>query len=146
VSFIDQHRERFGVEPICDVLQVAPSTYYAAVKRPPSSRRLEDEKLSVELRRVYDENQEVYGAEKLWTQMNREGIEVGRDRVARLMRAQGLAGEVRGNVWRTTVPSESGPRPADLVDRKFEAAAPNRLWVADLTYVSTWAGSPTPRS
>jgi putative transposase len=140
VSFIDQHRERFGVEPICDVLQVAPSTYYAAVKRPPSSRRLEDEKLSVELRRVYDENQEVYGAEKLWTQMNREGIEVGRDRVARLMRAQGLAGEVRGNVWRTTVPSESGPRPADLVDRKFEAAAPNRLWVADLTYVSTWAG------
>jgi putative transposase len=140
VGFINQHRERFGVEPICDVLQVAPSTYYAAVKRPPSSRRIEDEKLSVELRRVYDENQEVYGAEKLWTQMNREGIAVGRDRVARLMRAQGLAGEVRGKVWRTTFPSETGPRPADLVDRKFEAEAPNRLWVADLTYVSTWAG------
>jgi len=140
VGFINQQRKRFGVEPICDVLQVAPSTYYAALKRSPSSRRLEDEKLSVELRRVYAENQEVYGAEKLWAQMNREGIAVGRDRVARLMRAEGLAGEVRGKVWRTTLPSASEPRPADLVDRKFEAAAPNRLWVADLTYVSTWAG------
>ena len=140
MSFIDQHRERFGVEPICDELQVAPSTYYAAVKRPPSPRRIEDEKLTVDLMRVYDENEQVYGAEKLWTQMNREGIAVGRDRVARLMRAQGLAGEVRGKVWRTTFPSEAGRRPADLVDRKFEAAAPNRLWVADLTYVSTWAG------
>jgi putative transposase len=140
VSFVDQHRGRFGVEPICDVLQVAPSTYYAAVKRPPSSRRIEDEKLSVELRRVYDENHEVYGAEKLWTQMNREGIGVGRDRVARLMRAQGLAGELRGKVWRTTFTAQTGSRPADLVDRKFEAEAPNRLWVADLTYVSTWAG------
>ena len=140
MGFINQHRERFGVEPICDVLQVAPSTYYAAVSRPPSPRQIEDEKLTMELRRVYDENQGVYGAEKLWTQMNREGIMVGRDRVARLMRAEGLAGEVRGKVWRTTLPSENGPRPADLVDRKFEAEAPNRLWVADLTYVSTWAG------
>jgi putative transposase len=140
VSFVEQHRTRFGVEPICDVLQVAPSTYYAAVKRPPSPRRIEDEKLTADLLRVYDENQEVYGAEKLWTQMNREGILVGRDRVARLMRAQGLAGEVRGRVWRTTLPSATAPRPADLVDRKFEAEAPNRLWVADLTYVSTWAG------
>jgi putative transposase len=140
VDFINQHRERFGVEPICDVLQVAPSTYYAAVSRPASARQIEDEKLMVELLRVYGENQQVYGAEKLWTQMNREGIAVGRDRVARLMRAQGLAGEVRGKVWRTTFASETGPRPADLVDRKFEAPAPNRLWVADLTYVSTWAG------
>jgi putative transposase len=130
----------YGVEPICAVLQVAPSTYYAAVDRPPSARQIEDEKLTVQLLRVYEENQEAYGAEKLWTQMNREGIAVGRDRVARLMRARGLAGEVRGKVWRTTFPLETGPRPADLVDRKFEAAAPNRLWVADLTYVSTWAG------
>ena len=140
MSFIDQHRERFGVEPICDTLQVAPSTYYAVVSRPPSARQIEDEKLTLQLLRVYEENQEVYGAEKLWTQMNREGIAVGRDRVTRLMRAQGLAGEVRGKVWRTTFPSETGPRPADLVDRKFEAEAPNRLWVADLTYVSTWTG------
>jgi putative transposase len=140
VDFVNQHRERFGVEPICDVLQVAPSTYYAAVSRPPSARQIEDEKLTVDLLRVYEENQQVYGAEKLWTQMNREGIAVGRDRVARLMRAQSLAGEVRGKVWRTTFSSETGPRPADLVDRKFEAPAPNRLWVADLTYVSTWAG------
>jgi putative transposase len=124
VDFINQHRERFGVEPICDVLQVAPSTYYAAVSRPASARQIEDEKLMVELLRVYEENQQVYGAEKLWTQMNREDIAVGRDRVARLMRAQGLAGEVRGKVWRTTFPSETAPRPADLVDRKFVAAAP----------------------
>ncbi len=140
MSFINEHRERFGVEPICDVLQVAPSTYYAAVDRSPSARQIEDAKLTLDLLRVYEENQQVYGAEKLWTQMNREGIAVGRDRVARLMRAQGLAGEVRGKVWRTTFPAENRPRPADLVDRKFEAAAPNRLWVADLTYVSTWAG------
>jgi putative transposase len=140
VDFINEHRERFGVEPICDTLQVAPSTYYAALNRPPSVRQIEDEKLTADLLRVYEENQQVYGAEKLWTQMNREGIAVGRDRVARLMRAQGLEGEVRGKVWRTTFPSETAPRPADLVDRKFEAAAPNRLWVADLTYVSTWAG------
>jgi putative transposase len=106
VSFINKHRESFGVEPICDVLQVAPSTYYAAVSRPPSTRQMEDEKLTVELLRVFEENQQVYGAEKLWTQMNREGIAVGRDRVARLMRAEGLAGEVRGKVWRTTFPSQ----------------------------------------
>jgi putative transposase len=140
VDFVNQRRQRFGVEPICGVLQVAPSTYYAAVSRPPSARQIEDEKLTVELLRVYEENQQVYGAEKLWMQMNREGIAVGRDRVARLMRAQGLAGEVRGKTWRTTFPSETGLRPTDLVDRKFEAAAPNRLWVADLTYVSTWVG------
>jgi putative transposase len=140
VSFINEYRDRFGVEPICDTLQVAPCTYYAALKRQPSVRQVEDEKLKVEVQRVYDENQEVYGAEKLWTQLNREGIAVGRDRVTRLMRALGLFGEVRGKTWPTTLPSESGPRPADLVDRKFEAAAPNRLWVADLTYVSTWAG------
>ena len=140
MNFINEHKACYGVEPICDVLQVAPSTYYAAVARPPSPRQLEDEKLTVELLRVYDENQQVYGVEKIWTQMNREGIRVGRDRVGRLMSVQGLAGEVRGKVWRTTFASETGPRPADLVDRKFEAAAPNRLWVADLTYVSTWAG------
>jgi putative transposase len=140
VSFINEHRDGFGVEPICDTLQVAPCTYYAAVKRAPSVRQVEDEKLKVEVARVYEENQSVYGAKKLWTQLNREGIAVGRDRVTRLMRALGLFGEVRGKTWPTTFPSETGPRPVDLVDRKFEAAAPNRLWVADLTYVSTWAG------
>ena len=130
----------FGVEPICGVLQVAPSTYYAALRRPPSARQLGDQRLKPEVVRVYNQNFEVYGADKIWTQMNREGVEVGRDRVARLMKELGLHGEVRGKTWRTTFPLESGARPADLVDRKFEAAAPNRLWVADLTYVSTWAG------
>jgi putative transposase len=96
VSFIDQHRDRFGVEPICQTLQVAPSTYYAAVSRPPSSRRLRDAELKVEIARVHKENFDVYGTEKLWRQLNREGIEVGRDRVGRLMAELELVGAVRG--------------------------------------------------
>jgi len=140
VSFIDQHRARFGVEPICQTLQVAPSTYYAAVSRPPSPRRLRDDELKVDITRVHKANFDVYGTEKLWHQLNREGIEVGRDRVARLMAELELVGAVRGKTWRTTNPSCVGERPADLVERNFTATAPNRLWVADLTYVSTWPG------
>jgi putative transposase len=140
VSFIDQHRERFGVEPICQTLQVAPSTYYAAVSRPASARRLRDEELKVEITRVHKENFNVYGTEKVWRQLSRQGIEVGRDRVARLMAELELVGAVRGKTWRTTISSNLGERPADLVDRNFTATAPNRLWVADLTYVSTWPG------
>ena len=140
MSFIDQHRDRFGVEPICETLQVAPSTYYAAVARPPSVRRLRDEELKVEIARVHKENFDVYGTEKAWKQLRREGIEVGRDRVGRLMAELELKGAVRGKTWRTTIRSQVDSRPADLVDRDFSATAPNRLWVADLTYVSTWSG------
>ena len=138
--YIDAHRDRFGVEPICQTLQVAPSTYYAAKSRRPSSRRVRDVELKLDISRVHRENFRVYGVEKIWRQLLREGIAVGRDRVARLMRDLGLAGAVRGKKARTTVPGDVGARPADLVDRAFSAPAPNRLWVADFTYVSTWSG------
>jgi putative transposase len=140
VSFINGHRHRWGVEPICRVLQVAPSTYYAARGRPPSARALRDAELKVEIERVYKANFSVYGARKVWRQLGREGIQVGRDRVARLMGELGIGGVVRGKPRRTTTPAEGDQRPADLVERDFSAPAPNRLWVADLTYVATWAG------
>ncbi len=140
MSFINEHRERFGVEPICDTLQVAPSTYYAALSRPPSERQVRDGELKVEIARVHQDNFDVYGSEKVWKQLRRESIEVGRDRVGRLMAELELEGAVRGKTWRTTIPSQVASRPADLVDRDFSATAPNRLWVADLTYVSTWPG------
>jgi len=140
VSFINTYRERWGVEPICEVLQVAPSTYYAALSRTASARQLRDALLRTEIERVHQSNFGVYGVEKMWRQLRREGIEVGRDRVARLMNELGLAGVVRGKAWRTTVPSAAAERPADLVERNFKATAPNRLWVADITYVSTWSG------
>jgi putative transposase len=140
VSFIDGHRDCWGVEPICRVLQVAPSTYYAASGRPPSARALRDAELKVEIARVHKDNFSVYGARKVWRQLGREGIAVGRDRVARLMGELGIAGVVRGKTKRTTTPAEAEQHPADLVERNFSAPAPNRLWVADLTYVATWAG------
>jgi len=146
IAYIDAHREQFGVEPICRVLsdagcQIAPSTYHAAKTRPPSARALRDERLAAEIRRVHEENLGVYGADKVWRQLNREGIGVARCTVERLMRALGLAGAVRGGKKkRTTKPAAAAARPADLVQRQFTAAAPNRLWVADLTYVWTWAG------
>jgi len=138
--YIEAHREQFGVEPICRTLQVAPSSYYAARHRLPSARRIRDEALKVKLRQVHAEHFGVYGARKLWRQLQREGILVARCTVERLMRALGLAGVVRGRYHRTTVPDEVSPRPADLVERNFRAAVPNRLWVADLTYVRTWSG------
>jgi putative transposase len=140
VALIDAYRDQFGVEPICQVLEVAPSTYYAARSRPTSARHLRDEELKVEIARVHKENFGVYGIEKVWRQLNREGIRVGRDRVARLMRDLDLEGVVRGQRKRTTVPADLDERPADLVDRNFRAPAPNRLWVADLSYISTWTG------
>ena len=142
MSFIGAHRERWGVEPICDTLQIAPSTYYAAMSRSPSARQVNDEQLKIEISRVHRDNFGVYGIEKVWRQLKREGIQVGRDRVARLMDDLELSGVARGNKKkkRTTIPDELSPRPADLVGRNFTAAAPNRLWVADLTYVSTWSG------
>jgi putative transposase len=141
VKFIGAHRERWGVEPICSALQVAPSTYYAAVSRQPSVRSQRDEQLKREIIRVHRDNFGVYGIEKVWRQLNREGIQVGRDRVHRLMDEMDLEGVVRGKRKPiTTMPTEVETRPADLVERNFAAAAPNGLWVADLTYVSTWNG------
>ena len=140
MSFITEQRERFGVEPICQTLQVAPSTFYAARSRPPSRRAQEDARLKPQLERVHAANFGVYGARKLWRQLRREGVAVGRDRVARLMLALGLTGAVRGKVKRTTIAAAVAARAADLVERNFTAPAPNRLWVADLTYIATWAG------
>lgn len=138
--YIDAHKAQYGVEPICRVLEIAPSTYYAAVSRPPCARQLEDESLKPEVARVHRENYGVYGVHKVWRQLNREGIAVGRDRVGRLMAKLQLAGIRRGKVKRTTFPGDLAERAQDLVQRAFVAVAPNRLWVADLTYVSTWSG------
>jgi putative transposase len=146
VDFIEERREVYGVEPICRVLPIAPSTYYEhrarrrdPEKRPARAKR--DEWLRGEIQRVYDENNQVYGADKVWRQLGREGIAVGRCAVERLMRSMGLRGAVRGRAFKiTTVADEALERPADLVKRSFEADRPNKLWVADLTYVATWLG------
>ena len=139
IRFIDTHRERrsaglvWGIEPICGVLQIAPSTYHAAKRRPPSARRLRDAELRPEILRVWEQNLSVYGADKVWDQLNRDGIRVARCTVERLMRDMGLQGCRRGRTWvRTTTGDEAFQRPADLVERQFRARAPNRLWVADL--------------
>lgn len=139
-KYIDAYRDRFGVEPICQALAVAPSTYYASRTRPPSKRSHEDARLKPEVRRVHQGNFEVYGARKVWRQLCREGFEVGRDRTARLMGELGLCGATRTKRVRTTIPAAMSERPADLVERVFTALAPDRLWVADLTYVWTRAG------
>ena len=140
MSFINDQRAKWGVEPICRVLKIAPSTYYAARSRPPSARVCRDAELKQQITRIYQDNFSAYGARKVWRQLQREGIVVGRDRVARLMGELGIGGVVRGSVKRTTIPAAVGDRPADLVERNFTAPAPNRLWVTDLTYVATWAG------
>lgn len=121
-------------------MPIAPSTYYEQVSRAASRRQLRDEELLAQVRRVHAANYGVYGARKVWLALNREGIEVARCTVERLMAAAGLAGAVRGKTRRTTIPDPSAARPADLVGRQFAPPAPNRLWVADLTYVSTWSG------
>ena len=141
MKFVNTFRDRWGVEPICQTLEVAPSTYYAALKRPPSARQVRDRELKPEIERVHRENFDVYGVEKMWLQLARESVTVGRDRVARLMAELNLFGVVRGKAPRTTIPALTEARPTDLVERVFEAAAPNLLWVADLTYVATWAGT-----
>ncbi len=139
-TYIDEHRGSFGVEPICQTLEIAPSSYDAARVRPPSARALRDAERKLDIGRIHRANYAVYGARKLWHALRREGTLIGRDQVGRLMRGLGLAGAVRGKVRRTTIPSALSPRPADLVERVFTAPAPNRLWVADITYVSTWSG------
>jgi len=138
--YIDASRAHFGVEPICKALQIAPSTYYAARERPPSARQLRDEALKLKLGKAHTVHFGVYGARKLWRLLQREGTAVARCTVERLMRDLGLRGVVRGRRLRTTIPDDTVPRPADLVQRDFRAPAPNRLWVADITYVRTWSG------
>src|SRR5690606_27030659 len=143
VAYIDAHRERFGVEPICKVLPIAPATYYEckAQERDPdrrSKRAKRDEALKPEIERVYIENFCVYGARKIWKQLNRESIPIARCTTERLTASMGIHGAVRGKAWKTTMFDADAARPRDLVQRSFTAAAPNRLWVADITYVSTW--------
>ncbi len=141
IIFIDDNKPRWGVEPICRVLPIAPSTYYAAKKRPPSERTLRDDYLKVHIRRVYDANFKVYGADKIWVALNREKIKVARCSVERLMRHMGIQGARRGRKPFTTTPPDDGTaRPVDLVQRQFSAPAPNRLWLCDITYVRTWSG------
>jgi putative transposase len=137
---INTYRGRFGVEPVCRVLDFNPSTYWARLTRPPSKRQLRDESLNIEIKRVFDENYGVYGVPKVYKQLNREGIRVAKCTVERLMRLLGLRGARRGKKRITTTPDETASRPADLVDRQFVATRPNQLWVADMTYVRTWAG------
>ena len=146
IRYIDEHKDRFGVEGICRVLgeQLAcgfltASGYWAAKRREPAARTLSDRELPI-IERLHATNYGVYGVRKMWWLLNREGHQVGRDQVARLMRAAGLRGVVRGRKPFTTVSDPTDQRPDDLVQRRFTAPAPNRLWVADLTYVRTWAG------
>jgi putative transposase len=140
VGFIDDQREEFGVEPICAVLQVAPSTYYAAKSRPVSARAIRDAAMIPILVAIWMANYRVYGAHKVWKAARRGGHDIGRDQVARLMRQAGIEGVCRRKRVRTTRSDPTAPRPADLVKRDFSATAPNQLWVTDLTYVPTWAG------
>jgi putative transposase len=137
--FIEEHRAVFGVEPICQALGIAPSSYYAARSRPPSARVLRDAELAVEIARVHAANFGVYGVRKVWAALAREGIAVGRDRVARIMREQGLEGVRRGRRTTTTRPAGTATA-SDLVERCFTAPAPDRLWVADITYVPLATG------
>jgi putative transposase len=139
-AFVDTHRDRFGVEPVCRELQIAPSSYYARKSRPPSARSLRDDRLRGEIRRVFESNYGVYGADKVWASLNREGPRVARCTVERLMREMGIQGARRGKTRRTTLRDETAAKPADLVDRQFAAARPNELWVADLTYVRSYSG------
>ena len=145
VAFIDDHREAYGVEPICAVLPIAPSTYYEAKARVADPARLptrvrRDAVLREDIMRVWKANRRVYGVRKVWRQLGREGIAAARCTVERLMRVDGLRGVVRGHRVRTTIPDLMADRPCDLVERAFRAERPNQLWVADFTYVATWRG------
>ena len=145
IAFVDDHRGEHGVEPICKVLPIAPSTYHAHVAQRAdpsllSARARHDLALREEIGRVFAENFAVYGARKVWRQLCREGQPVARCTVERLMRAMGLQGVIRGKVVRTTISDKAAPCPLDKVNRQFWAARPNQLWVRDFTYVSTWAG------
>ena len=145
IAFIDDQRKEYGVEPICRVLPIAPSTYHehAVQRRAPermSARAKRDEALKVEVKRVFDSNFGVYGVRKVWWQLLREGLRVARCTVERLMRKMGLKGVIRGRTVRTTVGDKVAPCPLDHVNRQFHAPAPNQLWLSDFTYVATWSG------
>ena len=145
VRFIDDHRDTYGVEPICTQLPIAPSTYFRhkAQQRDPdvrSARRRTDDERRSEIQRVWTEHQQVYGPKKVWKQLRREDYAIARCTVVRLMRDLGLRGVVRGRAWTTTTQAAAEPRPADLVERRFVATRPNQLWVSDFTYVATWHG------
>ena len=145
MDFIDEHRDTHGVEPICKVLQIAPSGYWrhAALRREPQrrcARAIRDETLMPQIERVWKANMQVYGADKVWRQLAREGTPVARRTVERLMRRQGLRGVMRGKVVRTTISDRKTPCPLDRVNRQFRAERPNQLWVSDFTYVSTRQG------
>jgi putative transposase len=145
IAFIDEQRKEYGVEPICRVLPIAPSTYHehAAQRRDPermSARAQRDEVLKAEVKRVFDANFGVYGVRKVWWQLQREGFALARCTVERLMRKMGLKGVIRGRCVRTTIPDKAAPCPLDHVNRQFHAPAPNRLWLSDFTYVATWSG------
>src|SRR5690625_5053851 len=145
IAFIDDHRGDYGVEPICRLLPIAPSTYHEHVARRVdpsrrSARARQDEVLKVEVRRVFEENFGVYGVRKVWRQMKREGFTIARCTVARLMRSMGLEGVIRGKQIKTTRSDKAAPCPLDHVNRQFQASTPNRLWVSDFTFVSTWKG------
>lgn len=145
VSFIDAHRGEHGVEPICAVLPIAPSSYYDHLAKRANPARLSDrarrdEGLRSEIRRVFEENWRVYGVRKIWRQLRREGFDVARCTVARLMKDMDLRGIIRGRPHRTTISDKKAPSPLDKVNRQFRAPAPNRLWVSDFTYVATWRG------
>jgi len=145
IAFIDDHRGAYGVEPICKVLPIAPSTYHAHVAKRVNSTKLSararrDLALKPEIARVFAENFEVYGVRKVWRQLGREGFSVARCAVARLMKSMGLQGVIRGKPVKTTVQDKAAPCPLDRVNRQFHAPAPNRLWLSDFTYVSSWSG------
>lgn len=145
ISFIEDHRSVHGVEPICRILPIAPATFHAhqAKRADPSrlsDRAKRDEVLKPEIGRIHEENMSVYGVRKIWHQMRREGFDVARCTVARLMKSMGLQGAIRGKTQKTTVQDKALPCPLDKVNRQFQAPAPNMLWVSDFTYVPTWTG------
>ncbi len=144
-SFVDAYRDEYGVEPICRVIEIAPSTYHERARRrakpetaPQRAKR--DAALKQEIKRVYDENFQVYGARKVWRQLQRDGHNVARCTIERLMQSMGLEGVIRGKKVRTTVSGKATPCPLDHVNRQFKAPRPNALWVSDFTYVATWQG------
>jgi transposase InsO family protein len=145
IAFIDNHRGVHGVEPICKVLPIAPSTYHdhLAKRADPcrlSARARRDAELRGEIARVFDDNLRVYGVRKVWRQMRREGFDVARCTVARLMKSMGIKGIIRGKPVKTTISDQAAPCPLDHVNRQFRVPAPNRLWVSDFTYVASWQG------
>lgn len=151
VGFIDAHRGTHGVEPICSLLPIAPSTYYDHLAKRSDPARLSDRArrdaaLQPEIRRVFEANYQVYGVRKVWRQLRREGVEVARCTVGRLMKIMGIQGVIRGKPHRTTIQDKKQPCPLDKVNRQFRVPAPNMLWVSDFTYVATWRGFAYPRA